>query len=281
MNLDDIFERYHAFREGTRPIADRLLTHVTGEQIDEGARRLELKNKKGVMVFDSESGMAVLMDFCLFCVLDQGKTVIDKALENPDELDDQERNTLRAMAASRYTVLIVEQIFPGTGVICLDLVNPNAQPFFIADVMLSQTADRGAVFATRIVPVDEFYMTGGAALPVYGQEVLLKSKEILHSHRERHPEILEGIVRRESDAALAERMTRMLMRHGMGSSVAYLYETADQKEISEAVDYLKQSDLSAPALDRHASARRHKTGPNEPCPCGSGKKYKKCCGSRH
>ena len=23
----------------------------------------------------------------------------------------------------------------------------------------------------------------------------------------------------------------------------------------------------------------HKVGPNDPCPCGSGKKYKKCCGS--
>ena len=29
---------------------------------------------------------------------------------------------------------------------------------------------------------------------------------------------------------------------------------------------------------RVASAKkRHKIGRNEPCPCGSGKKYKKCC----
>ncbi|MFB6240325.1 MAG: SEC-C metal-binding domain-containing protein, partial [Gemmatimonadota bacterium] len=26
--------------------------------------------------------------------------------------------------------------------------------------------------------------------------------------------------------------------------------------------------------------RREKVGRNEPCPCGSGKKYKKCCGAR-
>ena len=25
-------------------------------------------------------------------------------------------------------------------------------------------------------------------------------------------------------------------------------------------------------------ARQNKTGPNAPCPCGSGKKHKKCCG---
>ena len=27
-----------------------------------------------------------------------------------------------------------------------------------------------------------------------------------------------------------------------------------------------------------AKAESKKVGPNDPCPCGSGKKYKKCCG---
>ncbi|WP_082364086.1 SEC-C metal-binding domain-containing protein [Rhodopseudomonas sp. AAP120] len=29
-----------------------------------------------------------------------------------------------------------------------------------------------------------------------------------------------------------------------------------------------------------APATRTKVGRNEPCPCGSGKKYKRCCGSK-
>jgi hypothetical protein len=33
-----------------------------------------------------------------------------------------------------------------------------------------------------------------------------------------------------------------------------------------------------PALGRHFIHRTHKVGRNEPCPCGSGKKYKKCHG---
>jgi uncharacterized protein len=31
----------------------------------------------------------------------------------------------------------------------------------------------------------------------------------------------------------------------------------------------------------HAPVRSEKIGRNEPCPCGSGKKYKKCCGRAH
>lgn len=33
------------------------------------------------------------------------------------------------------------------------------------------------------------------------------------------------------------------------------------------------------AADRRASARSAKVGRNDPCPCGSGKKYKRCCGA--
>jgi len=42
------------------------------------------------------------------------------------------------------------------------------------------------------------------------------------------------------------------------------------------------SRAAAPASDKHspqAELPKRKTGRNEPCPCGSGKKYKKCCGS--
>jgi uncharacterized protein YecA (UPF0149 family) len=32
-------------------------------------------------------------------------------------------------------------------------------------------------------------------------------------------------------------------------------------------------------LAPRAPVRSHKIGRNEPCPCGSGRKYKRCCGS--
>jgi len=41
---------------------------------------------------------------------------------------------------------------------------------------------------------------------------------------------------------------------------------------------LDQGPLAAPAAGAAGPVMRGKTGRNEPCPCGSGKKYKKCCG---
>jgi uncharacterized protein len=37
--------------------------------------------------------------------------------------------------------------------------------------------------------------------------------------------------------------------------------------------------LYEPRIEVHEPVRREKIGRNEPCPCGSGKKYKKCCGA--
>lgn len=36
-------------------------------------------------------------------------------------------------------------------------------------------------------------------------------------------------------------------------------------------------EMAAPPTDRQMARRPPKVGRNEPCPCGSGKKFKKCC----
>jgi SEC-C motif-containing protein len=40
--------------------------------------------------------------------------------------------------------------------------------------------------------------------------------------------------------------------------------------------YYVDGDTPKPATERHAGPR---IGRNDPCPCGSGRKYKKCCGA--
>ncbi len=48
--------------------------------------------------------------------------------------------------------------------------------------------------------------------------------------------------------------------------------------IADCVDALHRGRLEALASQRTADRQGPKAGRNDPCPCGSGKKYKKCCG---
>jgi preprotein translocase subunit SecA len=53
-------------------------------------------------------------------------------------------------------------------------------------------------------------------------------------------------------------------------------EDGRQRRDLASAPALRPRAAAAPAL---AAAAKAKVGRNEPCPCGSGKKYKKCCGA--
>lgn len=53
-----------------------------------------------------------------------------------------------------------------------------------------------------------------------------------------------------------------------------VYENSEGVEIFEVND--SNQPVGTPVVDSDTVS--HKTRPNDPCPCGSGKKYKKCCG---
>lgn len=59
------------------------------------------------------------------------------------------------------------------------------------------------------------------------------------------------------------------------SKAPWLYEMEEWEEI---FDQEKREEIKKNQLDS-VTAKRNKPGRNDPCPCGSGKKYKKCCGA--
>ncbi len=65
------------------------------------------------------------------------------------------------------------------------------------------------------------------------------------------------------------------MAHWHFASEAYLRETERSPEAAIGALFNSGDDWNAPQPFRNPGK---KTGRNEPCPCGSGKKYKKCCG---
>lgn len=55
------------------------------------------------------------------------------------------------------------------------------------------------------------------------------------------------------------------------------------EKLKMLVEQKKKEQLrkEVPPLKHDPVVIGHKTGRNDPCPCGSGKKYKKCCMAKH
>ncbi|MDO5432281.1 SEC-C metal-binding domain-containing protein [Eubacterium sp.] len=61
----------------------------------------------------------------------------------------------------------------------------------------------------------------------------------------------------------------------VGVPAEWLYELPQWDDILTAQ---KKRELMKASKERNTIVKKEKIGRNEPCPCGSGKKYKKCCG---
>ena len=59
----------------------------------------------------------------------------------------------------------------------------------------------------------------------------------------------------------------------MGAGLMLAYQHFKEQREAEVVR------MAGSVLNRVESKRQPKVGRNEPCPCGSGKKYKRCCGN--
>ena len=69
----------------------------------------------------------------------------------------------------------------------------------------------------------------------------------------------------------------LLYKNMVGAAADWLYELEEWEDVLSAdrrKELYKEQKLSTTVV------KEEKVYPNDPCPCGSGKKYKKCCGKK-
>ena len=70
----------------------------------------------------------------------------------------------------------------------------------------------------------------------------------------------------------------VLLAHGSTIATANLQLTPDRITWREDVTDYNETDLRWTGLPGVPADMRVRPGRNDPCPCGSGKKFKRCCG---
>lgn len=159
---------------------------------------------------------------------------------------------LDAMLKPRYSLFAVDNVERGLGVQTRDLFRGDSG--FIVDVALSETAVKGFVLACRVISPDNgrLSMSTGAVLPVDRPIMERIIQEIPERFGKTTGEIMQ--MSPERAAEFSASIIRICLEGDASSRMTY-------------EDAAEETKKTVP-----------KVGRNEPCPCGSGKKYKKCCG---
>jgi hypothetical protein len=166
------------------------------------------------------------------------------------------------MAASFYSIFRVESKEKGVGVNLLDLLRGGSH--FVADIQFGKTATVGLGLAMRLIPLPEFHISSGAALPLVGPGMSEIQRELVRSFDPTTTDF--AALNPDQQHRLAALVIRSALAQGLSSRIRFA-------ELDQAPGIPSMTEGTAAPR-----SSRSKIGRNEPCPCGSGLKYKKCCG---
>ena len=245
--------RYRQLRAVSRSLHHTLTSRLPKDAIEECGKLLGIY-RNGTLFLDSEDETSVLMDYCIYDWRRDGRNVIERYIaETSIEPDSDERILLDAMLEARYSLFVVDEVVDGLGVQTYDLLRGDGG--FVMDVGLSKTAVKGLVLAGRIITPGDcaFSMTTGAALPADPGILRRMGREIPQRFGKTTSDIAD--MSPEKAAELSAFVIRSFLEGDASSHIVY-------------EDNVKQE----------ATRTKRKVGRNDPCPCGSGKKYKRCCG---
>ena len=254
----ELVARYQRMRAVSRELNHRMTQRLAKDAMTEGGRKLGLL-RNGILVFGSEVEMAVLMDYCLYHVRRNGRNSIEQyCCDRPPAPGTDEAICLRVMEAAIHSLFLADSIEPGVGLAVTDLATD--EQFLLVDLGLSQTANPGDLFLTRLMLFDAFAATSGAALPM-------------------------GMMPPgESDTFRADWKKVSTSRNADYDPASLIREFL-QKQGASRVRYVDPPSSSArgpqlfPTSRKQRAALRQRTGqdPTRRCPCGSGKMFKNCC----
>jgi hypothetical protein len=252
-----LLDQYRRAREVRFRLNNLLVQTIPKKTLEECGRKLGF-SRKGILFFETEDEAAILMDYCIYHPGPDGRNLVAKYLEkSPPAAGSEEMAALQTMTRAYYSLFEVVEVERGVGVTVRDLLRNETG--FIVDVGFGNTARRHWMVATRVIPMDDFLMTGGAGLPVDAATTSRIVKELKQANL--HPDTFDfKQITPRQEADLAALIIRACRSAGMTSRIAYAEPGGPARPVTRGLE------------------GQPRVGRNDPCPCGSGKKFKACCG---
>jgi hypothetical protein len=253
--LSELVARYKEIRKIIFKLQNEdLLKYVSKKALEICGKKLRVM-QNNTFVLDDMDQIGVVMDYCIYDYREDGLNAVARYMADSQlDPDSKEYAVVNAMSESFYTLVQVENVLTGVGVIVNDLMGDRQ--FLLVDMGLGRTAVKGLVIATRLLLFEGFMTTSGAALPV-DPETLEEIFDYAYQHYGTEDgKYIDVDIRQKADLTAA--IIRMCLEANASEHVRY--EDVEIQPVTSPIH------------------RETRTGRNDPCPCGSGKKYKRCCG---
>ena len=242
-----ILARYKHLRVVGRTLNHKLVQRLSKDVLQEGGKKLGFL-QRGTLVFNLEDETAILMDYCIYDVRRNGCNAVEQYLaDSAPAPESDEMVCLRAMQRVVYSLFVVESVIRGFGVEVRDLL--SNKEIVVVDMGFSTSARPGIVFASRLLFHEDFSMTGGAALPL---GVLTEDQQ---------QSVTKNLAAIPDDSGYFDPAPLIRACLSRGSSSHIRYQEPSGRLVAQ----------------QRASEGIRSVGRNDPCPCGSGKKFKNCC----
>ncbi|MHC4678114.1 MAG: YecA family protein [Planctomycetota bacterium] len=247
--------RYKGFREITRHLQNGPLPkYISKRTLDVCGKKLGVL-QGNTFVLDDMDQIGAVMDYCIYDYREAGSNAVERYIADSRlDPDSDESIVVKAMSESFYTLVQVAEVVPGVGARARDLM--NNREYLLIDMGLGKTATENVVIATRILPLEDFVITSGAALPVDTEALVEILDFALEHYGTEDGKHIELDINQRADLTAA------------------IIRTCLHQESSYELEY---QDVEAEPITSPLHRETH-VGRNDPCPCGSGKKYKRCCG---
>lgn len=250
-DYDDISARYQRIRSASLDI-NNILVKFCAPFVQQSAMDLGVWFKETIVMDMDE--MHVLMDYAIHHRFKGSRNGAERyAAEYPAEAGSDAEMALTAMGQSFFSLFQVNHVVQGVGVRVTDILRDREH--FLADVNLSTSAVEGVVLASRVLPFEDFIMTTGAPLPVDAT-------------------VLNWVVYNLEQDGLSHEDLRNLPQDGWSQIETLIIRACLKTNGDRQIEYEDVPASGTPTLSKDPD----RVGRNEPCPCGSGKKFKKCCG---
>lgn len=271
--------RYRKWRELGMHLNSQIVQTLPKELIGRAAEDLGMKGPRGVLVFDDEDETSFLMDRAIHDLKIDGRRWIEFYIEKEEARHTQdERKLLYTLRDSYYSLFQIQEVRRFQGVQMTDLL--SSRSLFLTDIGLGTTLQKDYLLATRVVSVEDLHFTSGSPCPFqpkYTADVIGLLPKDLNFERQS----IENWMRLNNHCFF-----KAMKRIGVPFTFSGLPETASAgyrneeghvphcpdcgEELEEIVEEgykpIEPVVRTEPVVGR-----------NEPCPCGSGKKFKKCC----